>query len=192
MILRQLFLAIFIWSLPAISNGQSYFSTYETCSVNQGLVGNNVKAIVQDHQGYIWIATQSGVSRYDGFHYINFNHTTHSNFFEDDAVQQLILRGDKLLLFSSTLGCVEINTKTLRVHRKWRKGVSAFDFSQEATAVLFADNTLVVTRKGKKIKKKFKSSHPGSILLQKGDLYICFQDHTPRKISLMSLRTLKI
>lgn len=35
-------------------------------SVNDGLSQNNVQAILQDSQGYMWFATESGLNRYDG------------------------------------------------------------------------------------------------------------------------------
>ena len=41
-------------------------------SIQQGLPQISVQAIVQDHQGYIWVGTQAGVARFDGVRFTTF------------------------------------------------------------------------------------------------------------------------
>ena len=41
-------------------------------SIQQGLPQITVQAIVQDHQGYIWVATQAGLARFDGARFTSF------------------------------------------------------------------------------------------------------------------------
>lgn len=188
-LIRSLFFVVFIWCFPTSIFSQLRFSTYETCSVNQGLAGNNVQDMVQDQQGFIWIATLSGVSRYDGYHYINFNHSTHPDFFRDNSVQQLVLRGHLLLLFSKTSGCIEINTKTLLLKRIWKKGVTSFDYSNSTSVTLFSDNTLLLQNKKNILKRKFKKTSSGSVILHGNRLYLCFRDEVPQRLSLSSLKT---
>ncbi|MCP4154840.1 MAG: response regulator [bacterium] len=43
-------------------------------TTEEGLPHNNVYAIVQDKQGFIWIGTQEGIVRYDGSNFKYFNH----------------------------------------------------------------------------------------------------------------------
>jgi signal transduction histidine kinase/ligand-binding sensor domain-containing protein/DNA-binding response OmpR family regulator len=38
-----------------------------------GLVGNTVMDMIQDDQGYIWMGTTCGLSRFDGYCFVNFN-----------------------------------------------------------------------------------------------------------------------
>ncbi len=45
----------------------------ERFSVEQGLVDRNVTSILQDKQGYIWIATAKGLSRFDGYNFLTYN-----------------------------------------------------------------------------------------------------------------------
>ena len=40
----------------------------------QGLLQNTVTCITKDHDGFIWIGTASGVSRYDGYEFRNYPH----------------------------------------------------------------------------------------------------------------------
>ena len=44
-------------------------------SVEEGLIGANAYHVMQDSKGYIWIATQNGVSRFDGYEFENFTET---------------------------------------------------------------------------------------------------------------------
>ena len=46
---------------------QPGYPNYEQISVEQGLPSKHINEITQDKQGFIWIATQSGLCRYDGF-----------------------------------------------------------------------------------------------------------------------------
>lgn len=41
-------------------------------TVDNGLINGNIHQIVQDKEGFIWIATENGLVRYDGFSYKNF------------------------------------------------------------------------------------------------------------------------
>lgn len=41
-------------------------------SIQQGLPQISVQAVVQDHQGYIWVATQAGLARFDGVRFTTF------------------------------------------------------------------------------------------------------------------------
>ena len=60
-----LFFFGFLSSLQAQQN-QTYFEKYD---VKSGLPESSVNTIVEDHLGYIWMATQNGLVRYDGYHF---------------------------------------------------------------------------------------------------------------------------
>jgi signal transduction histidine kinase/ligand-binding sensor domain-containing protein/CheY-like chemotaxis protein len=47
---------------------------FERISTKQGLSQANVTAMVQDHRGYVWIGTQEGLNRYDGYKFETFEH----------------------------------------------------------------------------------------------------------------------
>jgi len=50
---------------------QQYF--FENYNVKQGLGHTKVKSIIQTSDGFIWIGTQSGLSKFDGERFTNFN-----------------------------------------------------------------------------------------------------------------------
>ena len=43
---------------------------------DNGLPHNFVNDIHKDSEGYIWLATQNGISRYDGYNFTNYNSAT--------------------------------------------------------------------------------------------------------------------
>ena len=54
--------------LIAPVHAQSYPAQYVTTNwqTEQGLPQNSVNALVQDHDGYLWIGTYGGLARFDG------------------------------------------------------------------------------------------------------------------------------
>lgn len=52
-------------ALPLFAGGQGSFG-FKRLGVNEGLSQNSVTSIIQDKQGFIWIATGDGLNRYDG------------------------------------------------------------------------------------------------------------------------------
>ncbi|MBX2871080.1 MAG: hypothetical protein KTR30_03245, partial [Saprospiraceae bacterium] len=55
-----------LYALPS-TIGQTQDFRFEQLSGEQGWKGNAVNAILQDHRGFLWIATWSGLFRYDGY-----------------------------------------------------------------------------------------------------------------------------
>lgn len=61
---------------------------FTTFTVNDGLVHNNVRRIYQDKQGFLWIGTWEGLSRYDGHRFVNYTATDYlSNDFINDLFE---------------------------------------------------------------------------------------------------------
>src|ERR1700743_2901646 len=64
------FLFLFLWSLPYLSFSQEHGYTHY--DISDGLAGSTVYCITQDKDGFLWIGTETGVSRFDGTHFQNF------------------------------------------------------------------------------------------------------------------------
>lgn len=50
---------------------------FQHLTIQDGLSQNNISAVLQDSQGYIWIGTQDGLNRYDGYNFIHYRHDPH-------------------------------------------------------------------------------------------------------------------
>ena len=62
-----------------------------------GLPDNCINAIQKDSKGFIWIATNNGLTRFDGYNFVNFSTTTHAAFFKNNIVDDIIV--DKNLIY---------------------------------------------------------------------------------------------
>lgn len=54
--------------------GQGLPLPFKTISVEDGLPQNSITALVQDDQGYLWIGTQDGLAKYDGYEFSVYRH----------------------------------------------------------------------------------------------------------------------
>ncbi len=71
--MRKILLLLLFLALVKHSDAQSPDIKFEHIGIKEGLPEDQVKAIVQDVQGYIWIGTQNGLVRYDGYNYKLYN-----------------------------------------------------------------------------------------------------------------------
>mgnify|MGYP000489320882 CR=1 FL=1 len=72
---RSTYLFVFLLTLLTLPGKQSVkgqILPFDNYTIHNGLPQNSVFDIVQDHQGYIWFATQVGASRFDGKEFKNF------------------------------------------------------------------------------------------------------------------------
>lgn len=74
---RSLCLSLTLILVITSAKGQDILS-FKNYGLNHGFSANKANAIIQDRQGYIWIATWNGLNRYDGY-----NNTTFSPRLDD-------------------------------------------------------------------------------------------------------------
>ena len=60
----------FMLVLPGTALAQEY--SYTRYDIAEGLAGSTIYCITQDKDGFIWVGTEAGVSRFDGAHFLNF------------------------------------------------------------------------------------------------------------------------
>lgn len=93
----------------------SSFGDLKMMSVPEGLNNSTIYNIARDQRGFIWLSTDLGISRYDGFHFRNFPYVenTNTNLLSTHAVSKMNLDEDGLLylqLVQGGLACFD-NTK---------------------------------------------------------------------------------
>lgn len=77
--------AICLWFVPLVSLGQNLNVPYRTIRVEDGLASDVVYHAMQDSKGFIWISTETGVSRFNGVEFENF--TTSDGLGDNDIFQ---------------------------------------------------------------------------------------------------------
>lgn len=63
-------LSLLILILPVLVGAQPY--TVKQLSLEKGLSNNFVVSIAQDKEGFLWFATDEGLNRFDGSHFITY------------------------------------------------------------------------------------------------------------------------
>jgi ligand-binding sensor domain-containing protein len=66
------FLFLVMILLPLICFSQSF--KIEQLTINEGLSNNIIQCIIQDKNGFLWIGTENGLNRYDGYSFKIFKH----------------------------------------------------------------------------------------------------------------------
>jgi diguanylate cyclase (GGDEF)-like protein/PAS domain S-box-containing protein len=65
---------------------------FERISIAEGLSQSYVYDIVQDKNGFVWIATQDGLNRYDGEHFVYYRHdSSNPNSVADNFIRKLFI-----------------------------------------------------------------------------------------------------
>lgn len=65
--MRVIIVAYFILHTMGIVNAQSWVEISDNISIKSGLSSNYVNAVIQDSDGFIWIGTNQGLNRFDGY-----------------------------------------------------------------------------------------------------------------------------
>ncbi|MEL6626455.1 MAG: two-component regulator propeller domain-containing protein, partial [Bacteroidota bacterium] len=67
-----MYLLLLVLCLPLAAWSQSAQLATVHFSPNQGLPSSEVYDLLQDQKGFLWIATDNGVSRFNGYQFDNF------------------------------------------------------------------------------------------------------------------------
>lgn len=76
---------LFFTTRPNFGYGQINSSNFEHFTVKDGLPSNHIYNCLQDRQGFMWIGTDAGVSRFDGKTFVNF--TTADDLGDNEILQ---------------------------------------------------------------------------------------------------------
>ncbi len=69
-LLSKLLILLLVFSSTSLFSQKYFFSNY---SIKEGLAHSQIKDIVQDSNGYIWLGTKIGLSKFDGEKFNNFS-----------------------------------------------------------------------------------------------------------------------
>ncbi|MEN1727895.1 MAG: two-component regulator propeller domain-containing protein, partial [Pseudomonadota bacterium] len=91
---------------------------FQRLSMGEGLAQSSIEGLVQDRQGYLWVGTQYGLSRHDGYRFRNFQHDPEDpDSLSDSQVVDLRLAGDGRLWVATRDGLNRFDPSTGRAER---------------------------------------------------------------------------
>ena len=101
------------WALDPSRNVTQY--PLDAWGSEQGLPQDTVNAIARTPDGYLWVATQEGLARFDGVEFTTFGHDKTPAIPVDD-VNALALAADGTLWIGTDLGLVSMKEKRFKAH----------------------------------------------------------------------------
>lgn len=168
-------------------HAQYIYAQIPPYDINSGLPANEIYDVVKDDSGYIWIATEKGLSRFDGYHFENFNSTSHPNIFNDNRINRIKKNGDLLYILTEADGLILLNPKKLTFRKLSNDKPLSIAFANDTTAFLFETGNLVVKQNNNILfKEKAVVGPKASVLIYQGDLLLSANKSDIYRISLSS------
>lgn len=153
-------------------------------TLDNGLPTNNIHSIEQDSLGYIWIATEAGLSRFNGATF--YNYTTKNGLVKNE-ISDLIKRDGRIFLSSNgPFGYIEdahIQYLDIPVEQKmnWNFSIAldsnnTYIASQNQIVSLTKNDLDFIQQKGLKFPLSFVGSYKGQIYGIGGPMLYCLKD----------------
>ena len=101
-------LVVFLLSHSKAFEGQSE-ARFERLTRTEGLSHNNVYSILQDRFGFLWVGTQDGLNRYDGF--------TFKHFYNEPSIPNSLISNNIAAIYQSKDGCLWFGTFSYGLNR---------------------------------------------------------------------------
>jgi ligand-binding sensor domain-containing protein/signal transduction histidine kinase len=95
--------ALLLWAWCAIAQASPLSLRFERLGVDEGLTQESVTSVLQDRHGYMWMGTQAGLNRYDGYRMTAFKN--------DPANRRSLLDNYVQALFEDASGQIWIGSK---------------------------------------------------------------------------------
>lgn len=131
-------------------------------NIKDGLPSQSLKSVVQDKQGYMWLGTQFGLSRFDGTTFTNFNNLN-SKFLPSNAINKLLIDSQGLLWVGTKNGLVVINPATFKAQEFNIKGPVRDILEDAKGSIWVAANGLYYVDRGQ-VNLQSQSSGPLTIV----------------------------
>jgi ligand-binding sensor domain-containing protein len=144
---RKWFFVSLIYFL-ALCFGYSQNIKFKRISIEEGLSAVTVNTIFQDSQDFIWIGTQDGLNRYDGYHFKTFKNDPFNNksISSNDVISILEdNKGD--IYFGSNGGGLSIYNKYTESFTNYRSSLSANSLSNNniRDIIILNENELLIS-----------------------------------------------
>jgi len=172
--MKRIYLLLFISFLINILSAQPYKFLFRHYNIENGLNSNCIQDLLIDHKGFLWVATDNGLSKYDGVRFINYQkRNTHNrlgsnsilSLFEDGTESLYIGTENGLYLYDYTKGLFQFYST--QIHS------SIYGIAKDKKGMLWITKSGEVIRINKdKSIKRFRLSTPNEVA------YKIYIDHT--------------
>lgn len=91
------------------------FSRYRHYTMADGLSSNDIRCMVQDDDGFLWLGTQEGLNRFDGERFVTFFAEKGAGFLPNDGITKLLSLPDHRVLVGTEEGLCLVHTRRLQI-----------------------------------------------------------------------------
>ncbi|WP_348269926.1 two-component regulator propeller domain-containing protein [Edaphobacter paludis] len=137
---------LFFWTLCGIAtisaSAQSVNSLgHQSWSTENGLPQNSVHQVFQSSDGYIWIATEDGIARFDGIDFKIFNHENTAAFTSSDTCC-IVQDSNNSLWIGTSDGLVQFASGTFR-HLPIAEHIVSLSTTDNGTLVVLTNSSVL-------------------------------------------------
>jgi len=114
--------------------------SFEHYLETQGLAQNNVNSIIQDSKGFIWMGTDDGLSRFDGYNFVNCDNDNSGNGLSNSSIRSLAESPSLNILWIGTQdgGLTSFNYKS-KIFKKIKPFNKNYDISKSQISKIVDD-----------------------------------------------------
>lgn len=173
--MKRLFILTLVVFIINTLSAQNYKFLFRHYNIENGLASNCIQDLLIDHKGFLWIATDNGLSKYDGTKFINYQRRNTHNHLGSNSIICLFEDRTKYLYIGTECGLYQYDyTKGQFKLYSPRIHSSVYGIIKDKEGMLWVTKSgevLRINNKNKSI-KKFKLSNAKEIA------YKIYIDHT--------------
>ncbi len=124
--------------------GQDNWVQLRHYTLEEGLADNNIIDLVASREGYIWLATPRGLSRFDGYSFVNFSYRELPGLFPDNRIDRFYCHENRIFLLSKNHGLLELNHETLEIQILRSEGIVSMSMQGDTAAYFFANGDVEI------------------------------------------------
>ena len=114
---------VLLFCAPLTLSGQSRVIHFSHLSVEDGLSHNAVNCVYQDRRGFMWLGTEDGLNKYDGYQFVVYYHDAlDSGSISDNRIQAICEDGAGRLWIGTRSGLSLLRSNELPASLKTRTG----------------------------------------------------------------------
>jgi ligand-binding sensor domain-containing protein/two-component sensor histidine kinase len=136
-----LFILLMNWLPNSSATGQSASYVFRNINTSDGLASDGVTSIIQDNSGFMWIGTNNGLQKFDGYSFTTYHHDPYDpqSISSDNITFLLKDRENTIWVSTSFLGFNRFDAATSRNMRIFDPDDSSFrDLDNSVSACLDA------------------------------------------------------
>ena len=113
---------------------------FKHLGIEQGLSQNTANAVVQDHVGFVWVGTQDGLNRFDGYRFTTFRNSLEDPFsLSDNFVYCLYVDREGVLWVGTEAGLNRFDRERERFHHFRHDPDDATSLSNDRVSAVVED-----------------------------------------------------